>query len=1203
MTWNINGLNGRKTALQHIQLQHNIDIITLTEPKANKIPQLNNFIAYDKAGRYQNNTCSPSGRALIYVKEKIHSYAFPINSALEAAAIKIASPYSTTICCIYLSPSIKVTKNQIKDLILQLGRNFILMGDFNAHHPLWGGNKANKRGDDISEIITELGLNLLSDKTPTFVRGKTLSTLDLVISSASLRFSLDHFILEDNFGSDHFPIVVTCKDLTKPSTKRKRYKVEDADWNKFRDSLNFNNLDKRDIERWAESFAGAINDAAYKSMKLVGEATGKKALPFWNSELETKVREKRKIFRRFKRTFGSDDGKKIKELDLEIKTLMEQGRDKSWRELVGNISSKVTSSQMWGSVRTINGKKKDTTIYSLITENRNINEPTEIANALATEFQDQSSDEIHSEAFRERKVQADNIPIVVPIDETNEGYNQVIARIELNQALADCKGSSPGSDYVHYDMVKHLTNTGIKELLILYNTILSTGTFPKCWKTAIVIPVKKIGKDPNQINSYRPISLLNVLGKLFERIIDRRFKLTLENKNLLDNCQTAFRRGKSTMDNLATITDYITEEMNQKRCVGSIFIDIKNAYNTVWRKRVIREMIKMGFKGNLVKLIQSFFEDRTFRVYNGNHKSRELSTVNGIPQGSVLSCTLFLIALNSILAKVRKHVRVSIYADDLTILFSHEDLLTISYQLHIALKQIQAELHDAGFAISDSKTSCMLFSRGREVYSMDIMLKNTLIKQETSHKLLGIILDRKLLFKEHIMDLKGRISKNNNVLRHLSGTSYGSDRKILLRINNALNISILDYGQIIYSQSCDTNLKALNVIQNSSVRMAIKAFRTTPVESLLVEAGQLPLARDKHHPLHYDLFNDENDDIISRRRKSSQKLTYRCRQALNELDIKLTDIMELSQEISDPWLIESSAAVNLSIAQYRTSNLSAKSINRVVTGELSRYEEYKAIYTDGSKSPQGVGASWVSAEWEMCVKLPSMTSIFHAELYAIYIALEFFTERENNILICTDSLSSLNAIKKVKCYDPLVVKIRNKVKASGAKVAFLWIPAHTGIKGNERADELAKIGAVHGEFRDIGITHEDNRKNINREVWRKFQGEWDSCRQNHKLGDIKPTVRPWKTAHLLPKKEEVIITRLRLGHTRLTHEFLISKEARNKCVCTEDLTVEHIFRCANLANVRYRFMIRGMETLKNDDVESQQRIINYIRAIKYYFEI
>lgn len=173
------------------------------------------------------------------------------------------------------------------------------------------------------------------------------------------------------------------------------------------------------------------------------------------------------------------------------------------------------------------------------------------------------------------------------------------------------------------------------------------------------------------------------------------------------------------------------------------------------------------------------------------------------------------------------------------------------------------------------------------MYNLDIMLKNTLIKQETSHRLLGVILDRKLLFKEHIMNLKGRVTRNNNVLRHLSGTSYGSDRKVLLRINNALNISILDYGQIIYSQSCETNLKTLNVIQNSSIRMAIRAFRTTPVESLLVEAGQLPLrlrrlkalanygshvARDKHHPLHYEMFNDDDDLAISRKRKSSHHL-------------------------------------------------------------------------------------------------------------------------------------------------------------------------------------------------------------------------------------------------------------------------------------------------------------------------------------------
>lgn len=261
------------------------------------------------------------------------------------------------------------------------------------------------------------------------------------------------------------------------------------------------------------------------------------------------------------------------------------------------------------------------------------------------------------------------------------------------------------------------------------------------------------------------------------------------------------------------------------------------------------------------------------------------------------------------------------------------------------------------------------------------------------------------------------------------------------------------------------------------------------------------------------------------------------------------------------------------------------------------------MYTDGSKSPHGVGAAWKSMQWEMCVKLPDDTSVFHAELFAIGMALDFFNKRVKKVLICTDSLSALNAIRKIKCFDPLVVDIRNKIKATQAKIAFLWIPAHSGITENEKVDALAKFGAVNGELREIGLTHEDAKRKINRETWNLFQNEWNECRGEHKLGEIKPSVRPWKFSHLLKKKDEVIITRLRLGHTKLTHEYLMSGEVRNKCVCLEDLSVVHIFTCRNLVDVRYRFSIRGLETLKVDDIENQENVIKYIKAIKYYFRI
>lgn len=269
---------------------------------------------------------------------------------------------------------------------------------------------------------------------------------------------------------------------------------------------------------------------------------------------------------------------------------------------------------------------------------------------------------------------------------------------------------------------------------------------------------------------------------------------------------------------------------------------------------------------------------------------------------------------------------------------------------------------------------------------------------------------------------------------------------------------------------------------------------------------------------------------------------------------------------------------------------------------MGKYEGYVRVYTDGSKSPLGVGAAWSSDNFENTVKLNLNSSIFQAELYAIFAAIEFHTDRKiPKILICTDSLSALKAILKIKSNEPLVVKIRNRISSSPSKIALLWIPAHSGLTGNERADQLAKIGAALGEIRETGTSHTDTKKLIKKEVWEAFQRTWDEGNVNNKLGEIKPSVKPWKTAHLMNKKDEIVITRLRLGHTRITHEHLFERREVNKCICGENISVAHIFTCANLTNVRYRFSVRGLETLKCDDIESQQNVIKYIKAIKLYF--
>lgn len=322
------------------------------------------------------------------------------------------------------------------------------------------------------------------------------------------------------------------------------------------------------------------------------------------------------------------------------------------------------------------------------------------------------------------------------------------------------------------------------------------------------------------------------------------------------------------------------------------------------------------------------------------------------------------------------------------------------------------------------------------------------------------------------------------------------------------------------------------------------------------------------------------------------------------MSINREDLSSKTPETNDPWLLLNKTNINTEMKAFTSSSVNHTVLRRMFSSQLARYKNYTCIFTDGSKNQHGVGAAWTSGTYENFVKLNDFTSVFQAELYAILMAMEFFIERKTpKILICTDSLSSLNTILKIKSTDPLVVNIRNKICSPHTTTVFLWTPAHAGIPGNERADFLAKLGAERGEVRETGLAHADLKKQVKRVAWEIFQSQWDAIKGSNKLGDFKNSVRPWKNSHLLCKRDERVITRLRIGHTRLTHEHLMTKGEINKCVCNQPISVNHIFTCPNLAQVRLRFSIRGLETLSLDDVESQVKIISYIKAIKYYYRI
>lgn len=200
--------------------------------------------------------------------------------------------------------------------------------------------------------------------------------------------------------------------------------------------------------------------------------------------------------------------------------------------------------------------------------------------------------------------------------------------------------------------------------------IWDSAELPSSWTKALIIPILKPNKDPLVLESYRPISLTSVLCKILERVINNRLRWILESENLLNNAQCAFRPARSTTDQLLYLQHSINEAFSKKHRLLAVFFDCSRAFDLTWRYKILEKLHDWNFRGKLPMFIKNFLANRSFQTKIGNHLSSSQSQVNGVPQSSVISPTLFNIAINDITSTIQSLVKAALYADDVVIFIS-----------------------------------------------------------------------------------------------------------------------------------------------------------------------------------------------------------------------------------------------------------------------------------------------------------------------------------------------------------------------------------------------------------------------------------------------------------------------------------------------------------------------------------------------------
>ena len=221
------------------------------------------------------------------------------------------------------------------------------------------------------------------------------------------------------------------------------------------------------------------------------------------------------------------------------------------------------------------------------------------------------------------------------------------------------------------------------------------------------------------------------------------------------------------------------------------------------------------------------------------------------------------------------------------------------------------------------------------------------------------------------------------------------------------------------------------------------------------------------------------------------------------------------------------------------------------------------IFTDGSKSIEGVGYAAIFPQKVIKRHISSDASIYTAELMAILTSLkEILIQRGKSYVIVSDSQSALTAIKSFNPDHSIIIEIQetlSDIYRSKKSVRFCWVPSHVGVKENERADQAAKSAVNEAQIRNITLPYKDMYSTIERQIKDKVQRKWTSESTRNKLRKIKTNITPWSSSLHKNRHWEVVLARLRLGHTRLTHRYLMEHDQPPVCeVCNSNLTVEHI---------------------------------------------
>ncbi len=782
----------------------------------------------------QNRSGQPHAGVGIAIKKGLQHKIFDDFNYSDTLSIKLMTNLGPiNIATSYIPPRDNCIMFPDYLKIIRMPEPAYIIGDLNARHTSFGHTTTNTTGKNVMRLITDYGVQHLGPNFPTYIGHSALTTPDIILTNGKTYHNTS--IKQGKLTtSDHIPIIFTVSTTPILIPAQKRLDIKKANWEAYANKIDtempeidLEGKNTNDIDNALDTWYRVVKKAQSTAIPL----TTYKTLPYpapGPDIVEAQLRFTNILDHAHMHGWSYATYRQCKDLQRILSEKCKAEYSQHWENTVKNLAQKHKEpKEFWQGIKRLQGNPRKI-IGHLKKDGQQIegdyNIASEFRNTWMSVFRITPEDNIHYDHNKEREVENwhnENQHRTTPhqvVDSQRLSPDQHLSRRlelpELRTAINKTKNTAPGKSKIDKKQITMLPEKGIKYLLTIYNAMLSTGYFPKLFKEATITMIHKPGKRDTDPKNYRPISLLEVPGKILERVINLRLRGHLEDNNLYNPYQYGFRSKRSTTSAITLASEKIAISKGMGINCTVIQRDISKAFDKVWTKGLQYKIMKLGIPQISEKLLCNFLEERTAAISINSASSAPFPLMSGVPQGSVLSPTLFITYTADMPAPEGDLCMDIYYADDATQIVVSNG----TFQEHDSLVKREATRlnnFEKCWKIKTNIDKFTLIALGR-TKPRDMNIEGNLIRHQNKCKILGHTLTSRGMIIHHIND---RISKGKIALTALRRFWHFPEHLKLYLVKTMI-LPILDYSPIPTHMATKTRMLQLQRVQNKALRFA-----------------------------------------------------------------------------------------------------------------------------------------------------------------------------------------------------------------------------------------------------------------------------------------------------------------------------------------------------------------------------------------------